>query len=147
MNPFGTPRIGGVLETCLYAEDLAATGAFYEGVLGLEPFSTVEGRHVFFRCGPAMFLLFNPARTAETGDVPGHGSVGPGHVAFAIPSDETDAWRARFRSQGVELEKEMLWPGGGLSLYVRDPAGNSVELASPSIWSIPEGTFAEPLLP
>jgi hypothetical protein len=27
-----------------------------------------------------------------------------------------------------------LWPRGGMSLYVRDPAGNCVELASPRLW-------------
>jgi hypothetical protein len=34
----------------------------------------------------------------------------------------------------VEIEREVDWDEGGTSLYVRDPAGNSVELAPPTIW-------------
>jgi hypothetical protein len=30
------------------------------------------------------------------------------------------------------------WPRGGRSLYVRDPGGNSIELASPRIWGFSE---------
>jgi hypothetical protein len=34
------------------------------------------------------------------------------------------------------------WPGGGRSIYFRDPAGNSVELGTPAIWAIDdEETF------
>ena len=41
--------ITGVLETCLYASDLAAAERFYGGALGLQVFAREEGRHVFFR--------------------------------------------------------------------------------------------------
>jgi len=34
----------------------------------------------------------------------------------------------------VPIESELSWPQGGQSLYVRDPAGNSVELATRSTW-------------
>ena len=130
-------RVNGVLESCLYAEELAASARFYEEVLGLEPISTVEGRHVFFRCGDGVFLLFNPARTeVPEGEVPAHGARGPGHVAFAVPQEELSLWRGRLESHGVAVEAEVSWPRGGRSLYVRDPAGNSVELTSPVIWGI-----------
>jgi hypothetical protein len=33
----------------------------------------------------------------------------------------------------VAFEWEVAWPGGDRSLYVRDPAGNSVELATAQI--------------
>lgn len=128
--------VRGVLETCLYAENLAETADFYATVLGLATASEVEGRHAFFRCGPAMFLLFHPARTAEGSEVPAHGAVGPGHVAFHVHPEELPAWRARLRDRGVAIEREVTWPGGGASLYLRDPAGNSVELTSPAIWGI-----------
>ncbi len=131
-----------VLESCLYAADLAAAARFYEDVLLLTPFARAEGRHVFFRCGPGMFLLFAPAVTATAPGavggvpVPAHGAHGPGHVAFAVADDAIDAWRARLAAHAVPLEAEITWPRGGRSLYVRDPAGNSVELASPSIWGL-----------
>ena len=136
--------IDGVLETCLYASDLAAAERFYAGVLGLEVFSREPERHVFFRCGPAMFLLFNPERTSTTpGEVggvavPAHGTSGAGHVAFRVPEAELPAWRARLADAGVAVEADIAWPRGGRSLYVRDPANNSVELASPRLWGLPE---------
>jgi len=139
MNGDGRPRIHGVLETCLYAENLAGTALFYEEVLGLEPLSRVEGRHVFYRCGSGVFLLFEPGRTRESGgSVPAHGSTGPGHVAFAVAARQIRAWARRLAENGVEIEQEVRWPNGSESLYLRDPAGNSVELASPAIWSIQE---------
>ncbi len=128
-----------VLETCLYAADLDAAERFYRDVLELEPFARVEGRHVFFRVESAVFLLFHPDATAVLGQgVPPHGAVGPGHVAFAVPEAEIERWRARLADGGVAIEAEVAWPGGGRSLYVRDPAGNSVELAPSSIWGIAE---------
>lgn len=130
-----------ILETCLYAENLEATGEFYARVLGLELFSRAEGRHVFFRCGEGMFLLFNPSATqaavaSEGGVVPGHGATGPGHVCFRIAEGETDYWRKKLHAAGVAIESEVSWPGGGVSLYFRDPAGNCVELAPATIWGI-----------
>jgi catechol 2,3-dioxygenase-like lactoylglutathione lyase family enzyme len=127
-----------ILETCLYAEDLDRAESFYRNILGLMLHSRSEGRSVFFRCGGAMLLIFDPRRTriADAG-VPAHGSDGPGHVAFAVPDEELDQWRARLEASGVEIEREMHWPRGGRSLYFRDPAGNSIELGTPTLWSSP----------
>jgi catechol 2,3-dioxygenase-like lactoylglutathione lyase family enzyme len=128
-------EIQGVLETALYARDLDAAADFYTRVLGLEIESKVEGRHVFLRCGHAMLLVFDPEATAHAhGPVPAHGATGPGHIAFAVPDEDMDAWPARLGALGVEIESDVVWPGGGRSLYFRDPAGNSVELATPRIW-------------
>ncbi|MEK6709385.1 MAG: VOC family protein [Nitrospinota bacterium] len=135
-------RVRAVLETCLYAEDLEEAERFYAEVLGLEAFQRTPGRHVFFRCGAsAVFLVFNPRKTREPDlklGVPAHGAEGAGHAAFTVREGELDAWRERLRGLGVEIEKEVAWPGGGRSLYFRDPAGNSVELASPRIWRLEE---------
>ena len=134
------PAVRGVLETCLYAADLGAAERFYADVIGLEAFQRVAGRHVFFRCGAGVFLVFDPARTsAEPGAVggapiPPHGATGAGHVAFAVPEAAIDAWRERLARHGVAIESEVRWPRGGRSLYVRDPAGNSVEIAAEGIW-------------
>ena len=129
-----------ILEACLYATDLDAAERFYVNALGLERFSAVPGRHVFFRCGDGMFLVFNPARTSAEASlvggspVPTHGATGAGHVAFAVSDADIDAWRARLVGAGVTIESEVTWPRGGRSLYIRDPAGNCVELASPKLW-------------
>lgn len=136
------PAPAGILETCVYADDLAAAERFYGGVLGLELESRVDGRHAFFRCGPAMFLVFDARRTSTEGGrvagaiIPLHGARGAGHVAFRMEETEVDAWRQRLEEAGVSIESDVRWPGGGRSLYVRDPAGNSVELATPRIWGL-----------
>ena len=127
----------GVLETALYADDLHATEAFYSTVLDLELDSKEEGRHLFFRCGQAMLLIFNASATAiQTGPVPQHGATGPGHVAFSVAATDLDAWIEQIESRGVEVETRIDWPAGGRSIYFRDPAGNSLELTTPQIWGL-----------
>lgn len=132
-------RLGRVLETCLYATDLAAAEAFYGGVLGLQVVEREPERHVFCQGHQQMVLIFNPHATRPPdGDVPPHGAFGPGHVAFAVDGDALDHWREHLLAHGVTIERERRWDGRGRSLYVRDPAGNSVELAMPQIWGLPD---------
>ena len=127
----------GVLETCLYVDDLDAAEVFYTRVLGLPLVGKEEGRHLFFRCGQGMLLIFNPDKTlAADNEVPTHGARGPVHVAFAMRADEIDRWREHLRAHGVTIEQEVTWPNGGHSIYFRDPAGNSLELATPSLWGM-----------
>lgn len=123
-----------VLETALYASDLEAAEWFYSDVLRLEVLFREEDRHVFFRCGTGVILLFRPEVTRQGRNVPPHGTDGDGHVAFAVPADRLEAWRAHLADHGVEVEQEKDWGERGQSLYVRDPAGNSVELAAPTLW-------------
>ncbi|MCH8290849.1 VOC family protein [Candidatus Poribacteria bacterium] len=128
-----------ILETCLYVNDLDVAEDFYHRTLGLVPISRLEGRHIFFRCDDGVFLLFNPARTQQAeGNVPPHGAKGPGHVAFAMQDADISMWRKQLSQNGVEIETEISWPGGGFSIYFRDPAGNSVELATPKTWGMTE---------
>ncbi|MBI3850173.1 MAG: VOC family protein [Verrucomicrobia bacterium] len=132
-------RVSEILETCLYVGDLDAAEKFYSTVLGLEVTARLAGRHVFFRCGRRVFLIFNPAKTRELGTgLPPHGADGPGHAAFAVTEDELPTWRSHLERNGVAIEREINWPNGGRSIYFRDPAGNSLELASPRIWGIDE---------
>ena len=128
-----------VLETALYVDDLPAAECFYGGVLGLELDSRKEGAFAFFKVGRAMLLLFDPAvASAARGGVPAHGAIGPGHACFAVAEAALEGWRARLEAAGVPVEHEQAWPRGGRSFYFRDPAGNSLELATPRIWGLPE---------
>lgn len=128
-------RVGRILETCLYVNDLEAARLFYCDVLGLEFESSQPGRHLFLKCGEAMLLLFDPKISSRSdSDFPIHGSVGPGHVAFATGHQELAQWRSVLDRHRVPIERDLTWPGGGRSIYFRDPAGNSVELATPDIW-------------
>jgi catechol 2,3-dioxygenase-like lactoylglutathione lyase family enzyme len=130
-----------ILESAVYAEDLDAADAFYANVLGLERIARGGNRHVFFRCGPGVLLIFNPAETIlpfkqDQLPVPPHGARGPGHLCFAATSDEIDEWAARLTAAGVEIESVVEWPEGGRSIYFRDPAGNSLEFAEAKIWGL-----------
>jgi len=132
-------RVDRVVETCLYVPDLAAAEAFYADLLGLEPVQREDGRHVFFRCGQQMLLVFNPAVTSDETDpfgVPRHGAWGRGHIAFAADEGDLPAWRERLAAEGVAIEQDMVWPNGGRSIYFRDPAGNSVELVTLKLWGL-----------
>ncbi len=133
------PPIAALLEASLYAPDLDAAEAFYGDVLGLERVLRQGNRHVFFRVGRMILLIFNPART-EVEDpgarlpVPRHGARGPGHLCFAAEAEEIEAWAARLTAAGHPIEADFRWPNGARSIYFRDPAGNSLEMAEPALW-------------
>jgi catechol 2,3-dioxygenase-like lactoylglutathione lyase family enzyme len=133
-------RPKAILETALYVDDLDKAEQFYGSVLGLELISKMAGRHVFFRCGEGVLLLFNAAvtRVAIPGSlpVPAHGASGQGHACFRASSEEMDQWIAHLRGKGVEIESDFLWPGGGRSIYFRDPSDNSLEFGEPKIWGL-----------
>lgn len=123
-----------IFETVLYAADLDAAEQFYSEVMGL----TLHGKSplmLIFHCGPGVLLIFDPAQSSMPGrDVPSHGASGPGHIAFACPAADLGKWRRHLAAQGVAIEQEVEWGVGGVSIYMRDPAGNSVELAPPTLW-------------
>lgn len=131
-----------ILESALYVTDLDAAEKFYTDVLGLDLLGKVDGRHLFFRCGDGVLLIFNaeatkvpPAPDARL-KVPPHGTVGDGHLCFAASADEIVRWRSHLERKKIAIESEFEWPQGGRSIYVRDPSGNSIEFAEPRIWGI-----------
>jgi catechol 2,3-dioxygenase-like lactoylglutathione lyase family enzyme len=131
----------GILETALYADDLDAAEAFYGELLGLQKITRQANRHVFFRCGPGVLLIFNPQETIEPPPphafpVPVHGARGPGHVCFRVPGPELDFWVEKLVEAGITIEADFHWPNGARSIYFRDPAGNSLECAEPGLWNI-----------
>lgn len=131
-----------IIETCLYAADLDSARDFYTRILGLELFQEESGRHLFFRCGARMLLIFNPERTNDpSGDLPPHGVAGAAHVAFGVPASEWGLWTGRIREAGISIERQIEWPRGGSSIYFRDPAGNSVELTTAATWQISESSL------
>lgn len=135
------PPVLGTLESSLYARDLVAAERFYAGTFGLAVIARQEGRHVFFRVGESILLVFNPEATADGPrpganlPVPAHGASGPGHYCLAVADGALDAWRAHLLAEGIVIEADFRWPNGARSIYVRDPAGNSVELADPRLWA------------
>jgi catechol-2,3-dioxygenase len=139
-------QVAGLLEAAIYGEDLVALERFYVEVCGLQPVARTDGRNVVLRCGSAALILFNPtASEAPGGQFPPHAARGAGHVAFVVPPQDLPAWRDRLVEHGVAIEAEVPWAEGGTSLYIRDPAGNSVELAPPTLWGgLGFASLAEP---
>lgn len=134
------PALGAVLETALYVDDLNTAAVFYGNVLALPEVVRVEGRHIFYRVGTAILLIFNPeATTKPPGNprlpVPPHGAKGPGHFCFAATLADIDAWASRLIAAGHPIEADFTWPNGARSIYFRDPAGNSLEIAEPRLWA------------
>lgn len=138
-------KLSRILESALYVDDLEAAEEFYRDVLGLEVMGKEKGRHVFFRCADAVLLIFDPASTSKStvttgeSDVPLHGPPpGDGHLAWAVAPRYLDAWRRKLEQHGVDIESEVTWPDGTRSVYFRDPAGNCLEFAPPSLWGFPD---------
>jgi catechol 2,3-dioxygenase-like lactoylglutathione lyase family enzyme len=138
----GKPGTTGVLETSLYVDDLQTAERFYGDILGLPKIFTVPGRQLVFRCEDSILLIFDPTHTERNqmaingGAIPLHGARGAGHMAFRVSNEQLNAWRERLRAKGVAIESEVSWPNGAHSIYFRDPAGNSLEFATPDIWGI-----------
>ena len=93
-----------ILETAVYVDDLDAAESFYGGLLGLEKVGRVGNRHIFYRCGPGMLLVFNPEETrGPAGNpalpVPPHGTVGEGHMCFAADAARLEALAGLFARQ------------------------------------------------
>jgi catechol 2,3-dioxygenase-like lactoylglutathione lyase family enzyme len=135
------PKIGRVLETALYVDDLERAARFYADVLELKALFADARLHAFAVGGRNVLLLFRRGASLETAKMPGgtippHDGSGPVHVAFGIPGEELAAWEARLRAHDIAIEGRTDWPRGGHSIYFRDPDGHLVELATPGLWEI-----------
>ncbi|WP_245195504.1 VOC family protein [Aureimonas populi] len=117
---------------------MAATD-FYRNVLGLKPIFS-ESRMAVYELGPAsVLILFVKGATLEPvetpgGTIPPHDAGGAIHVAFAVAEESLPKWRARFDQFAITVASEVTWKQGGTSLYLHDPSGNLVELATPGLW-------------
>lgn len=133
-------KIKNIIETCLYAENLKEAEHFYANILKLKLIGSEEGRHLFFKCGEGMLLIFNPNHTQSNqtrvnGDIiPLHGAKGDGHIAFSV--EDYDQWKEWLQQNNVEIESIVEWPNGVESFYFRDPMGNSVEILQGDIWNL-----------
>jgi catechol 2,3-dioxygenase-like lactoylglutathione lyase family enzyme len=135
------PRLGSVLETALYVDDLTRANAFYRDVLELEPLTSDSRFSAFDVGGRNVLLLFKRGATLETvtlpgGTIPPHNGSGPIHVAFAIGAEELPEWEKRLEDRDIAIEGRTAWPRGGHSIYFRDPDDHLLELVTPGVWAI-----------
>ena len=129
------------MEAALYVTNLDAAEAFYGGILGFSQIQRIGNRHIFYRIGASVLLLFNPEETINPPGnpslpVPPNGAYGPGHVCFSQTREDLLAMRDHLISKAVQIEADFDWPNGARSIYFRDPAGNSVEIAEPRLWDL-----------
>jgi glyoxylase I family protein len=129
-------QITGLHHLTLICTDLERTIAFYRDVLGLAVVRDGASdddpgtRHVWFGAGDAA-----PGRLLSAMEYPqmAAGSQGTGtthHFALAVESaEELEAWRGYLRGQGVEAS-EVFDRGGFRSIYLRDPDGHIIEIAT-----------------
>ncbi|HZZ24375.1 MAG TPA: VOC family protein [Roseiarcus sp.] len=135
----GAPAIEGVLETSLYARDLKRTAAFYRDLFGFKALVDSPRLVAFEIAQRSVLLVFQAGATEQDvvdpgGTIPGHDGRGRLHLAFSIGADDLGAWRKRLAERGVDIVGEYRWPRGGTSLYMRDPDGALVELATQGLW-------------
>lgn len=129
-----------VLETALYVDDPAAVAAFYRDVFGFGVLDEGSRLTALDAGQGTVLLVFRRGDTVDGARTPGgfippHDGRGPVHLAFAVDASELSVWEARLAQHGVSIESRVHWPRGGQSLYFRDPAGHSVELATPGTWA------------
>jgi catechol 2,3-dioxygenase-like lactoylglutathione lyase family enzyme len=136
-----TPRINGVVETCLYSDDLPRSVRFYQEQLGLRLLESGERLCVFSVADKQVLLIFRRGGTLQSiptpgGMIPSHDAAGQLHVALAVSKEDLGVWEKHLIARGVTIESKVNWPKGGLSIYFRDPDNHLVELVTPGIWEV-----------
>ena len=138
--PDRAPRLSHLLETSIYVADLDRAQGFYQRVLGLELFLRDDRMSALGLPGSAVLLLFAaggsaaPTPTEAGGDIPPPDGGGRVHLCLALPRTELEVWNDHLAAHDVPVESRITWPAGGTSLYVRDPDGSLLELATPGLW-------------
>lgn len=129
-------RLQGLHHVTAICADLGRTTAFYRDLMGLTLVreghneDDPDARHFWFgdpQGSPGTLVSFMEYPSMEAAK----GGVGATHhFAFAVGSaEELDAWRDWLRSRDVQCT-DVFERGGLRSIYLRDPDGHIVELAT-----------------
>jgi glyoxylase I family protein len=131
-------QLTGLHHVTLICSDVERTTAFYRDVLGLALVregvndDDPDARHFWFgdaAGSPGTLVSFLEYPQLDEGRV-GRGSTH--HLALAVESaEELDAWRDYLRHHGHDCT-DVMDRGGFRSLYLRDPDGHILEIASRS---------------
>jgi catechol 2,3-dioxygenase-like lactoylglutathione lyase family enzyme len=123
-------KVGSILESALYVDDLDRSARFYETVFGFERVDGSERLCALRVADRQLLLLFKRGTSAD------HDGRGRLHLAFAVAAADLDAWEARLGRHGVPIESRKSWERGGRSVYFRDPDDHLLELATPGTWAV-----------
>lgn len=125
-----------IKETCIYVRDLESIRDFYEKKLGLPVINYVPEKHIFFRAGDSVLLVFNPEDSRLKLSPPAHWGEGRQHFAFEVSAAEYHTTKADLVKKGIVIIEETLWPAGGKSFYFNDPADNVLEVVEDKgVWN------------
>jgi|SRR5258708_232553 catechol 2,3-dioxygenase-like lactoylglutathione lyase family enzyme len=139
------PRVMGLLEGCLYVDDLSRSYDFYHRLFGFEK-EVADHTICVMRVKDGQFLILfprsiadEPGRTSSAagefaGMLPPHGAQGRIHMCFAIHSADIPQWREKLAAENVTIEGTVRWHRGGTSMYFRDPDDHMLELATRGVW-------------
>jgi glyoxylase I family protein len=126
-------RLRGLHHVTAISRDLETTIGFYRDVLGLgivhdgPSDDDPDARHVWFGAADGTLLSFMEYPQLPEGVV-GIGSTH--HFALRVDSvEEQEAWRNYLRERGVTCT-DLINRGAFHSIYLRDPDGHMVEIAT-----------------
>jgi glyoxylase I family protein len=129
-RPLGLERIEHVL---LLVDEMRASLEFYEGVLGARVESHLpQHAMVELRVGDShLDLVDTTAPEGAWARPPVEGGRNVDHIAICVDAPDDRALRDYLAAHGVAIVEERVEHDAGgerLSIYVRDPSGNVVEL-------------------
>jgi len=135
------PRITAINHVTLVVDDLEAASGFYCREFGLEPLPAFD---LDF---PAQFLRINDTQQLHLTEWEDTTSF-RGHVCLEV--DDFNAIFHRMKELGAidtspwGLVRRL--PDGAMQMFVRDPAGNLVEITSPADVRVDEAIFKDELV-
>lgn len=128
-------KLDHIFESALYVTRLDEAEQFYTQLLSTAPYASIPRRHIFYKLRHGMLLLFlAEATAAPDSELPPHGAIGSGHLAFRVERKELPRWRQRLGELDIVIEKDWVWPNGANSVYFRDPSGNLLEITEGALW-------------
>jgi catechol 2,3-dioxygenase-like lactoylglutathione lyase family enzyme len=126
----------------LVVSDLEQARAFYERELGLEPLPT------FNLDFPAQFYRLNERQQLHITEWPDDQPSFRGHVCFQV-DDFTSTFRRMRELGAIDVRpwgRVRRLPDGAMQMFLRDPAGNLVEISFPPGGAVDEAIFDDELV-
>ena len=116
-------KLSGVHHVSLNVHDTEEVGRFYIDVLGLEKLPRPDFGF------PGMWLR-SAGQEIHLMEVKDHEAPEGQHFAFKV--EDLDQSIEELKGKGIEVSQPRPLPGGARQSFLRDPAGNIIELNEPS---------------